>query len=286
MSHKLKAFFDKDTSTLTYIVYDEKTKDSVLIDSVLNYDPAASRLTYASIDQVLDFVEEMSLKVHYVLETHAHADHLTGASEIKKRIPSIKIGIGKNITKVQEVFGNIYNLKDLNTNGVQFDVLLEENKPLKAGTIEIKTIFTPGHTPACSSYLIDDMLFTGDALFMPDFGTARCDFPGGSAKELYHSVHEKLYKLPDDTRTFTAHDYQPNGRELQYKSTIGEHKSRNIQLKASTTEEEFIRFRNERDSTLTAPRLLLPSIQLNISAGELPKAEDNESHYLKIPLRK
>jgi glyoxylase-like metal-dependent hydrolase (beta-lactamase superfamily II) len=210
---------------------------------------------------------------------------LTGAAELKKRLPNAKVGIGKNITKVQDLFSGFFNLKDFNTSGIQFDVLLNEEETFMAGTIEVRTIFTPGHTPACSSYVIDDMVFTGDALFMPDFGTGRCDFPAGSAEDLYHSVHEKLYKLPDETRVFTGHDYQPNGRELRYESTIGENKKSNIQLQESTTKAKFVEFRTKRDAKLAAPRLLLPSIQVNIDAGRLPKEEDNGTSYLKIPVR-
>lgn len=285
MSHKLEVFFDQDTYTLTYLVYDHKTKDALLIDPVWDYDPAASKVSEESIEKVLGFIKSHNLSLHYVLETHAHADHLTGASKIKTYLPHVKIAIGENITKVQELFKGVFNLKDLNTKGVQFDVLLNEKKVLSAGSIQVQTIFTPGHTPACSSYLIDDMLFTGDALFMPDYGTGRCDFPAGSAKDLYHSVHEKLYKLPDETRVFTGHDYQPSGRELKYESTIGESKRENIQLKDSTSEQEFVEFRNKRDATLAAPRLLLPSIQVNITAGQLPEKEDNGVSYLKIPVR-
>lgn len=285
MSHFLEAFFDKDTFTLTYVVYDENSKDAIVVDPVLDYDPAASKVSDESITKLLKFIEAQELKVHYILETHAHADHLTGAAELKRRIDDSKIAIGKNITKVQELFSGFFNLKDFNTSGVQFDVLLNEEETLHAGTIEVKTIFTPGHTPACSSYLIDDMLFTGDALFMPDYGTGRCDFPAGSAQDLYHSIHEKLYKLPDSTRVMTGHDYQPNGRELKYESTIGENKKSNVQLKEGTSEQEFIKFRTERDKTLAAPRLLLPSVQVNIDAGHLPEEEDNGSRYLRIPIR-
>lgn len=285
MNLKVKEFFDPDTYTMTYIVFDSKTKDAVIIDPVLDYDPAASKISYESVEKVLSYVQENELSAHYVLETHAHADHLTGAIAIKDRIPDVKIGIGKNISKVQDVFKGVYNLKDFNTNGIQFDVLLDEDTFLEAGTIKVKTIFTPGHTPACSSYLIADMVFTGDALFMPDFGTGRCDFPAGSARDLYHSIHEKLYKLPDETRVFTGHDYQPNGRDLKFESTIGEEKRVNIQLKAETTEDEFVKFRTERDATLAAPRLLLPSIQVNIDGGRLPEEEDNGVKYIKIPLR-
>lgn len=285
MSHKLEVFFDQDTYTLTYLVYDHKTKDALLIDPVWDYDPAASKVSEKSVQRVLDFIKSHDLHLHYVLETHAHADHLSGASRIKDYLPHVKIAIGENITKVQELFKDIFNLKNLNTKGSQFDILLNEKDVLSAGSIQVKTIFTPGHTPACSSYLIDDLLFTGDALFMPDYGTGRCDFPAGSAKELYHSVHEKLYKLPDETKVLTGHDYQPNGRKLKYESTIGESKRENIQLKESTSEQDFVEFRKKRDATLAAPRLLLPSIQVNINTGQLPEKEDNGISYLKIPVR-
>ena len=281
---KVQHFFDKNTFTLTYVVWDEHTKDAVIIDPVLDYDPNSSTVTKHSINQVIEFIKEQNLNALYSIETHAHADHLSGAHEIKSLLPQIKIGIGQNITAVQSTFKSIYNLKDFNTNGVQFDVLLNEDEPLIAGSLTIKTIFTPGHTPACSTYLIEDSAFTGDALFMPDFGTGRCDFPAGSAKDLYHSVHNKLYNLPDSTRTFTGHDYQPGGRPLEFESTIGEHKKNNIHLKETTTEQEYIEFRTTRDATLNTPKLVLPSIQTNIRAGELPKPEDNGTRYLKIPI--
>jgi glyoxylase-like metal-dependent hydrolase (beta-lactamase superfamily II) len=285
MKLELKHFFDMETYTLTYLVYDEESKDAVIIDPVLNYDQASSKTNMDSINTLDSFIKERKLKPHYILETHAHADHLTGAVELKNRYPEAKVAIGKNITKVQSTFKEVFNLKDFNENGVQFDILLEEDEVLSAGTIKLKTIFTPGHTPACSSYLIDDLLFTGDALFMPDFGTGRCDFPLGSAKDLYKSLHEKLYTLPDETRYFTGHDYQPNGRDLRYESTIGESKRENIQLKQETSEAEFINFRDKRDATLAAPKLLLPSIQINIDGGHMPKAEDNGSSYIKIPIK-
>ncbi|MDH5581137.1 MAG: MBL fold metallo-hydrolase, partial [Bdellovibrionales bacterium] len=185
---------------------------------------------------------------------------------------------------VQSTFKDIYNLKELDVEGSQFDILLDENEELVAGTIKVKTIFTPGHTPACSSYLIENNVFTGDALFIEDFGTGRCDFPKGDAQDLYVSVHEKLYDLPDDTNVYVGHDYQPNNRELRYKTTIGVSKSSNIQLKQSTSLEEFVKFRTDRDKKLNAPRLLFPSIQVNIDGGKLPHAEDNGKRYLKIPL--
>ena len=278
-------FFDEVTHTLTYIVYDKVTSDAIVMDPVWNYNQASSCLNTICVDNVEKFINSNRLKLHFILETHAHADHLTGAVELRKRFPDAKVGIGKHITKVQETFKEIFNFKDFNTSGVQFDILLDESKLLKAGSIEIKTIFTPGHTPACSSYLIEDMVFTGDALFMPDSGTGRCDFPLGSAKNLYNSIHEKLYKLPDSTKVYTCHDYQPDGRELKFVTTIGESKESNIQLNQKTTEEEYVRFRTERDKKLSAPKLLLPSIQVNIDGGNLPLAEDNEVSYLKIPVR-
>jgi glyoxylase-like metal-dependent hydrolase (beta-lactamase superfamily II) len=284
MTCSVEAFFDKTTFTITYIVYDQESKDAIIIDPVLDYDIASSTITSTSINKVLDFIKGNDLNTHYILETHAHADHITGAQDLKVKLPGAKVGIGKNITLVQSTFKDIYNLKELDVEGSQFDILLDENEELVAGTIIVKTIFTPGHTPACSSYLIENNVFTGDALFIEDFGTGRCDFPKGDAQDLYVSVHEKLYDLPDDTNVYVGHDYQPNNRELRYKTTIGVSKSSNIQLKQSTSLEEFVKFRTDRDKKLNAPRLLFPSIQVNIDGGKLPHAEDNGKRYLKIPL--
>lgn len=280
----VKVFFDKATSTFSYIVFDHETKDALVIDPVLNYDPASSSISYESVENILHFLKEHDLKLHYVLETHAHADHLTGAMEIKNRLPEVKIGIGKSITTVQKVFGAVYNLKALNTEGLQFDVLLDEGQLLKSGSLVVKTIFTPGHTPACLSYVIDNMVFVGDALFMPDTGTGRCDFPKGSAKELYNSIHRKLYNLPNDTQVYTGHDYQQGGREVQWLSSIGSQKTNNIYLKQNTTEEEFVELRTKRDAMLSVPKLLLQSLQVNIVAGKMPLEEDNGKIYFKIPV--
>ncbi|HMQ10345.1 MAG TPA: MBL fold metallo-hydrolase [Oligoflexia bacterium] len=284
--YQVQHFFDQETWTLSYVVYDQSSKDAVLIDPVLNYDPASSKYSYESVNEVLDFIKNHDLKIHYIMDTHAHADHVTGMKEIKKHLPEAKTVIGKHIDLVQAVFKDIFNLKDLSPVEQVFDILADEEKDLQAGTLNIKTIFTPGHTPACASYLIGDAVFTGDALFMPDFGTGRCDFPKGSAEDLYHSVHDKLYALPDETRVFTGHDYMPGGRELKFESSIKEQKENNIQLKENTSKEEFIAFRTERDRQLKAPRLLLPSIQLNIRAGNFPQAEDNGTSYIKMPLFK
>ncbi len=286
MKPAVKEFFDKATWTLTYVVYDWKTKDAIIIDPVWDYDPAGSTLTTTSTERVIEFVNEHKLKVHHILETHAHADHVTGAQVLKRTFPEAKIGIGANIREVQGVFKKVFNLHpDFKTDGSQFDLLLEEGRPLMAGTLKIETLYTPGHTPACSSYRIGDAVFTGDALFMPDFGTGRCDFPAGSADQLYTSVSEKLYALPDDTRVFTGHDYQPEGRPVEFESTIGEQKKMNIQLNAQTTRKDFVEMRVARDRQLAAPRLLLPSVQINIGAGRLPEPESNGSSYLKIPVR-
>jgi glyoxylase-like metal-dependent hydrolase (beta-lactamase superfamily II) len=286
MKPSVKEFFDKATWTLTYVVFDSSTKDAVILDPVYDYNPTASKMSTASADQVLEFVNENKLKVHYILETHAHADHISGSQVLKQKIPNAKIGISARITEVQKVFKDIFNLDpNFKTDGSQFDLLLEEGRPLLAGSLTIKTISTPGHTPACSSFVIGDALFSGDALFMPDYGTGRCDFPAGNPDDLYTSVHEKIYKLPDEYRVFVGHDYLPNERELAFESTIGEEKKKNIHINAETTREQFVEFRRNRDQTLSAPRLLLPSIQVNIAAGNLPQPEKNGSRYFKIPVK-
>ncbi len=286
MKPTVKEFFDKATWTLTFVVYDEKTKDAVIMDPVWDYDPAASKMSTQSADEVLQFVKNHDLNVHYILETHAHADHVSGSQVLKKHLPNAKVGIGAKITEVQKVFKGVFNLDpSFKTDGSQFDILLEEGKPVQAGSLKIETIYTPGHTPACASYVIGDAVFTGDALFMPDYGTGRCDFPAGSADDLYTSVHEKLYKLPDHYRVFVGHDYMPGGRPVAFESTIGEEKAKNVQLKVETTRDQFVEFRNKRDKSLAAPRLLLPSVQLNIDAGKLPAEDTNGTRYLKIPVR-
>lgn len=283
---KIEPFFDKTTSTMTYVVLDESTHDAVIIDPVMDYDPSSSTYSFDSVRKVMDFVKQRELKVHLILETHAHADHLSGSQELKKLLPGAKIAIGQGIKKVQSTFKEVFNLGDnFSTEGDQFDKLISDGEKFKAGSLEFEAIHTPGHTEACYSYKINDVVFTGDALFMPDFGVARCDFPNGSAEELYNSVTKRLYVLPDETRIFTAHDYQPGGRELQFESTIGESKKNNVHIKATTTKTDFVKFRTERDKTLSAPKLLLPSIQVNINGGQMPSAEENGISYLKLPMR-
>lgn len=280
----VKTLFDSATFTLTYIVYDPETKDGVIIDSVLNYDPNSGKVTTRSVDEAMEFIKSENIKIHYILETHAHADHLTGSQRLKEHIPTAKIGIGEKIKVVQETFKGFFNLKDLKTDGSQFDVLLKDGEEIEAGSLTFKVLSTPGHTPACLSFLIGDKVFVGDAIFMPDFGTGRCDFPAGSAEDLYTSVVTQLYTLPDSTQVFVGHDYMIGGRGLKYMTTIGDSKAENIQLQGDTSKEEFIEFRTTRDKKLAMPRLLLPSIQVNILAGKKPEAEDNGVSYLKLPI--
>ena len=283
-SLNLETFYDEKTYTLTYLVYDSTSKDAVLIDPVLDYDHLSSTTSLESVNRVIHFINKSKLNLHYILETHAHADHLTGAQELKNSFPEAKIGIGEGIRHVQKVFREVYHQPEWPVDGSQFDLLLNGEDSFFAGAINIKTISTPGHTPACVSYLIEDHLFTGDVLFMPDYGTGRCDFPEGSASDLYDSVHEKLYKLPNNTKYHPGHDYRPGGRDLRFESTIGESKELNIHLKEATSKQDFVDFRKSRDATLKTPLLLLPSIQVNVNGGEFPKAEANGVSYLKIPV--
>lgn len=280
----VKHFYDPVTHTLTYVVFDSATRDAVVIDPVLDFDPATGKVTDMNSLLVADFIKEKGLHPLAILETHAHADHITGSQVLKKLFPTAKVGIGEKIKSVQEFFKAHFNLPRSKTDGSQFDLLFKDFEEVSFGSIHVKVLPTPGHTPADVSYLIGKNVFTGDSLFMPDYGTGRCDFPKGSAKDLYHSVMGNLYSLPEDTKVFVGHDYRPRGRELKFETTIGESKRSNIQLNEGTGEEEFINLREERDSTLSAPTLLLPSIQINVEAGKMPPAEDNGKAYVKLPL--
>jgi len=281
----VRHFFDKTTFTLTYVVHDPESRTGVVIDPVTDYDPAAGSTGHAHNEAVAAYLDGHRLGVPYVLDTHAHADHLTGMPYFKERYGARTV-IGAGIADVQARFRDIFNLGPaFPVDGSQFDRLLADGEALDAGPLRIVALHTPGHTPACLTYRIGDALFTGDALFMPDFGTGRCDFPGGSAEALYDSI-QRLYALPDDTRVFTGHDYLPGGRDLRFESTIGEEKRHNIQLKADTPRDAYIRFRAERDAGLAVPRLILPSLQINIRAGLPPEPEDNGTSYLKIPLNR
>ena len=281
---KIRALFDKRTSTLTYVVWDPASRDAVIIDPVLDYDPAASVTWNESVEVAVKFMNEQKLRLHYVLETHAHADHLSGSQALKQACPDVKVAIGQRIVLVQQMFKGIFGFaEDFPTDGRQFDVLLQEDKILQAGSLTVGMKYTPGHTPACTTLSIGDALFTGDALFMPDSGSGRCDFPGGSADDLYDSVTRKIYTEPESKRIFVGHDYQPGGRELRYETTVGEQKRHNIALNGATSREDFVAFRQKRDAQLAAPKLLFQSVQVNVDAGRLPPAE-GEIRYLKIPL--
>lgn len=280
----IKELYHPATFTLTYVVYDPATRDAVVIDPVLDYSPLGSQTSTESVEQVAAFVTREGLHLHHVLETHAHADHLSGSQYLKQRFGA-KIAIGARITEVQKVFKDVFDLPEgFSTEGAQFDKLLQDGEVFSAGSLSIKVLPTPGHTPACVSYVIGDTVFTGDALFIEDYGTGRCDFPRGSADDLYTSIHEVLYALPDETRVFVGHDYQPNGRALRAETTIGASKRRNVQLTVETTREDFVKMRIARDAKLDAPRLLFPSVQVNVDAGRLPAPHANGKRYLNIPL--
>ncbi|SMF16269.1 MBL fold metallo-hydrolase [Pseudobacteriovorax antillogorgiicola] len=282
---KIQEFYDEATYTLTYVVYDEHSKDAVIIDPVLDFDPASGVVSFESTEILRKFIDKQSLQVKMVLETHAHADHLSSSHYLKEFYPQAVVAIGENIKLVQKTFKPIFSKPvDFPVDGSQFDRLLKDDELVEVGTLKFRVIFTPGHTPACASYLFEEKaLFTGDALFMPDYGTGRCDFPAGSAKDLYNSVHNKIYTLDDKIEIYVGHDYQPGGRDLAFKTTVGEEKANNIQLKASTPENEFVTMRTERDKTLKAPRLLLPSVQVNIDAGQIPEQDEGKT-YLNLPV--
>lgn len=280
----VQGFFDPTTWTITYLVYDPASLDAVIIDPVLDYDVLSSQTSLSSLQTVIDQLLEKGLRLRAVLDTHAHADHLSGAQYLSARF-SVPVGIGKDISLVQQTFAKVFNLpSDVSLDGSQFDILLEAGKTYDFGTLEVRPLSTPGHTPACLSYLIGDAVFTGDALFMHDYGTGRVDFPAGSAYDLYESVSQTLYSLPDTTRVFVGHDYQPGGRDVRFESTIALEKSDNVQLPASRSEAEFVKLRNQRDDTLRPPRLIYQSIQVNAFGGKLPAPESNGMRYLKMPL--
>jgi glyoxylase-like metal-dependent hydrolase (beta-lactamase superfamily II) len=281
---EIKGFFHDDTFTVTYVVWDPLTRDAVVIDPVLDLSLLTWRTSRSHDDLVAGFVAERGLQVRWLLDTHAHADHLSGLADLKARFGA-PTAIGRQITAVQQRFGGVFNLgTDFPTDGSQFDHLLDDGEHLRAGSLTIEAIHTPGHTPACVSYRVRDAVFTGDTLFMPDYGTGRCDFPAGSARELYQSITKKLYALPDATRVFVGHDYLPNGRQPAWETTIGASKETNLQLRANTAERDFVAFREARDRTLPPPRLILPSLQVNIRAGELPPEESNGRRYFRIPI--
>jgi glyoxylase-like metal-dependent hydrolase (beta-lactamase superfamily II) len=279
----VRHFYDPETSTLTYVVHDEGSRVGVVIDPVTNFDPKSGWTTTASCERVAAYIDAEGLTVPYVLDTHAHADHLSGIPFFVDRYGARSV-IGWRITVVQEMFRDLFNLgRDFPVDGRQFDVLLHDGEELEAGRLCIRAHFTPGHTPACLTYEIGGALFVGDVLFMPDYGTARCDFPGGSADALFDSIG-RLYALPPESPVFTCHDYRPGGRPLRFQSTIGEERAANVQLNAATSRREFLRFREQRDAELAMPALILPSVQVNVRAGRFPVPEENGIAYLKLPL--
>ena len=280
---EIRGFFDDQTNTITYLVWDPASREAAVIDPVLDYDPADGTVDTRSAERVLEAAAEQGLKITRVLETHAHADHLSAAPLFKAKTGA-KIGIGAKIRDVQKVFRPMFCAEDLKVDGSDFDLLLDDGDRVAIGQLTIEVIATPGHTAADVSYRVGDAVFVGDTLFMPDYGTARTDFPGGDARQLYRSIH-KLLELPPETRLFMCHDYKAPGRDEYRWETTVEDQRRNVHLAACVSEDEFVRMREARDATLSTPKLLLPSIQVNIRAGRLPPAEENGVSYLRIPVR-
>ena len=280
----VKAFFDKDTYTFSYVVADPATGKAAVIDSVLDYDPASGRTSRASADQIVDYVREKGLEVEWIIDTHVHADHLSAAPYLKEQLGG-RMGIGEHIRTVQDTFGKLFNAgTEFARDGSQFDHLFTDGETYAVGSIEARALHTPGHTPACMTHVIGDTAFVGDTLFMPDYGTARCDFPGGDARTLFASI-QKIFALPDETRLFMCYDYKAPGRdEYAYETTVGAERQNNVHVHQGVAEADFVKMRSERDATLSMPRLILPSVQINMRAGHKPPAEDNGVSYLKIPL--
>lgn len=276
-------FFEEDSNTFSYIVKDPSSNDCAIVDSVLNFDYASGSIGYDSADEIIQCVQKRNLNVLYLIETHVHADHLSAAPYIQSIVGG-KIAISKYIDTVQQTFGKVFNEgAGFKRDGSQFDVLFDDGERYKIGSVEGVAIHTPGHTPACMVHLIGDACFVGDTIFMPDGGTARADFPGGDARTLYRSIR-KILSLPAQTRLFMCHDYQPNGRELEYQTTVAQQKAGNIHVHDGITEDNFVAMREARDATLGMPRLIYPSLQTNMRAGHFPAAETNETVYLKVPI--
>ena len=283
MKPVVEAFFDPATYTVSYVVHAPGDRHCVLIDPVLDYDPKAGRVSTESAQRLVDFVRAHALQVEWILETHAHADHLSAAQWLKQQLGG-QVAIGEHIRSVQQRFAGMFDLgDDFPVDGRQFDHLLTEGDRLTVGALTIEVWHTPGHTPACATYLIGDAVFVGDTLFMPDYGTARADFPGGDAAALYRSIR-RILSLPEDTRLFMCHDYLPGGRAPQWETTVAAQRARNLMIHDGITEEDFVQARRERDARLAAPVLILPSLQVNIRGGQLPEPAGNGIRYLKIPL--
>lgn len=286
MSPEVTAFFDQATNTVSYVVREPEGTACAVVDSVLDYNAAAGRTDTASADEIIAFVSENDLRVSWILESHVHADHLSAAPYLQEKLGG-KIGIGAHITDVQNTFGKIFNEGTaFQRDGSQFDGLFEDGDSLHIGQLRVDVLETPGHTPACLTYVMGDAAFVGDTLFMPDFGTARCDFPGGSAEALYHSI-QKILSLPEDTRIFVGHDYKAPGRDaFAWETTVGEQKALNVHIGQGRPMEEFVSLRTERDANLGMPKLILPSLQTNMRAGNLPETDEGGNQYFKIPINK
>jgi glyoxylase-like metal-dependent hydrolase (beta-lactamase superfamily II) len=281
---QIEAFFDEPTNTVSYLVSDPQSGKALVIDPVLDYDHKAGEVDTASVEKILSAAEAKGLTIEWALETHAHADHLSGAPYIKAKTGA-RIGIGEHIKDVQRIFRPVFNATDLKTDGSDFDRLFADGERFKVGGLEVEILFTPGHTPADISYRIGDAVFVGDTLFMPDYGTARADFPGGDAHRLYHSI-QRLFALPAETRLFMCHDYKAPGRDhYAWETTVKAEREANVHVGHGQSEDEFVTMREARDATLDAPRLLLPSIQVNIRAGRFPPAQANGVHYLMVPVK-
>ena len=280
---KIKGFFDEETSTISYVVYDMTSKKCAVIDSVLDFDFSSGTIDYHSAEKIISFIEKMKLDLEWLIETHVHADHLSASPYIQKKLGG-KIGISEKISDIQNIFGKTFNAgTEFQKDGSQFDRLFKDNDEYKIGSIKCKVINTPGHTPACTAHVIGNSIFVGDTLFMPDLGSARADFPGGDARELYRSI-QKILSYPDDTLIFVCHDYPPTSRKVEWVTTVGEQKKKNIHVKTSIGEDEFVKVREARDKTLNMPKLIIPSIQVNMRAGNLPPAEDSGDVFIKVPI--
>ena len=280
----IRAFFDEPTNTVSYLVWNEATKKGAVVDPVLDYDHRSGKANVKSADAILAAAKASGIAIVWVLETHAHADHLSGAPYIKLKTGA-KVGIGEHIREVQRIFRPVFNATDVSGDGSEFDHLFKDGERFSIGSLEGEAIYTPGHTPACVSYRIGDAVFVGDTLFMPDYGTARADFPGGDARQLYRSI-KRILDLPGETRLFMCHDYKAPGRDAYaWETTVGEERSKNVHVHEGVSEDEFVKMRETRDATLAAPLLLLPSIQVNIRAGKFPPAEADGVHYLKVPVK-
>ena len=280
--YRIESFFDPATATVTHLVFDPVSRCAAVIDSVLDYDPKSGRTSHTSADRVLDSIRRQGLQLQWLLETHAHADHFSAAPYLKERLGG-KVAIGRQICEVQTVFRRIFNDQGLDTEGRDFDRLLDDGDVIRIGELQLQVMHTPGHTPACYSFVIGLDAFVGDTLFMPDYGSARCDFPGGDAATLYRSI-QRLLALPGETRLHLCHDYPPAGRAPAWVSSVGEPRARNIHVHEGVTEAECVSMRTERDKTLAMPLLILPAVQVNLRAGKLPTPEDNGISYLKIPV--